>query len=106
MGTVILLLGGKDMSALAVHTFDDPSDEAASFEPAILIRRTDSADLLGTSLATFGPRYAAIMRNLCRARSRAAKRCDWVRFRDLSDEVAMIGAVIAHQSQLRGRVAS
>ena len=70
------------------------------------VHHLPTGNLVGASLTSFAPRYAALMRDLCRARSSAAKRCDWVRFRELGEEVAMIGAVIAHQSQLRDLIAA
>ncbi len=83
---------------------DDLQHGSTYVSPFALRRPT--AGLLGASLTSYAPRYAALMRDLCRARSSAAKRCDWVRFRELGDEVAMIGAVIAHQAQLRELVAA
>jgi hypothetical protein len=102
----MLLLGGKAMTALlsAQVLGDLPEDSTTvTLVPLRLARMTG---LVGASLTSFAPRYAALMRDLCRARSSAAKRCDWVRFRELGDEVAMIGAVIAHQAQLRELVAA
>ena len=87
--------------ALSGLTLGEPT-----FGPAIRVRRTRMTGLVGASLASYAPRYAGLLRDVCRARSMAAKRCDWIRFRELGEEVAMIGAVIAYQAQLREAAAA
>jgi hypothetical protein len=94
------------MAEVSFQTFSSADFEEPAFGPAIPIRRGRMAGPVARSLGSYEPRYAALMRDLCRARSIAATRRDWVRFRALGEEVTMVGAVIAHQAQLREAAAA
>jgi hypothetical protein len=94
------------MTKRSVQALSGPTLGEPTFGPAIPIRRTRRTGLVAASLASYGPCYAALLRDLCRARSIAANRGDWLQFRVLGDEVAMVGAVIAHQARLREAAAA
>lgn len=94
------------MAELSAQTSIGTTRGEATFGSPIPILRRRMGGIVATSMSSYAPRYAALMRDLCRARSVAANRCDWVQFRALGEEVAMVGAIIAHQTHLREAAAA
>lgn len=59
------------------------------------------SDLIAVNLDRYRHRYSALFRETAQARIQAVRDREYLRFGVLSDEVAMVGQVIAHQARLR-----